>query len=374
MTSSFMARLHAADSTRLYHDVVAFVKDVGTLDEFCRGNETKKRLRMKLADSENNEVDCTLFDNCASDAYMAYLQNTESPVVVSLNLARVGFSEDGTPQVCSSFNATRALFNPSITELSQHSNGASLHNQTKVTISQIPEQAIGDSFVIHSQIHKLETKYDWIYDGCPKCGSKVKGDDPSWICSLCKKQPEPKMKLHYLVRDKTGSASVIFWDKLDVQLVKKTASKLKCLVKEDEDDIADELDLPVGKNLLLKLKMNDFNKKHPTSSISVVQYTICEDLLDQFSEASTVSLTEGCSEVKATVESVDAESVTPLVTTLDQSTISDLSQHVTPAPIKGKRRITNKRKGDKDDLTTTSHVFSAGPTEERVTKVIKQEK
>ncbi|KAI9095713.1 hypothetical protein K1719_026273 [Acacia pycnantha] len=83
---------------------------------------------------------------------------------------------------------------------------------------------------------------------------------------------------------------------------------------------------------------------------------------------------KGCSEVKATVESVDAESVTPLVTPLDHNTISDLSQHVTPTPIKGKRRITNKRKGDKDDLTTTSHVFSAGPVEERVTKVIKQEK
>ncbi|KAI9125335.1 hypothetical protein K1719_003951 [Acacia pycnantha] len=179
---------------------------------------------------------------------------------------------------------------------------------------------------------------------------------------------EPKMKIHYLVRDKTGSASVIFWDKLVVQLVKKTTSELKCLVKEDEDDFPDELDLPVGKNLLLKLKMNDFNKKHPTSSISVVQYTICEDLLDQFNEANTESLTEGCSEVKATVESVTA-----LVTPLDHSTISDLSQYVTPAPIKGKRRITNKRKGDKDDLTT-SHVFFAGPAEERVTKVIKQEK
>ncbi|KAI9112530.1 hypothetical protein K1719_016453 [Acacia pycnantha] len=76
-------------------DVLAFVKDVGTLDEFRRGNETKNRLRLLLADSENNEVECTLFDNCASDAYMAYLQNTESPVVVLLNFARVGFSEDG---------------------------------------------------------------------------------------------------------------------------------------------------------------------------------------------------------------------------------------------------------------------------------------
>ncbi|KAK4260997.1 hypothetical protein QN277_004053 [Acacia crassicarpa] len=390
-------------------DVVAFVKDVGTLDEFCKGNETKKRLRLKLADSENNEVECTLFDNCASDAYMAYLQNTESPVVVLLNLARVGFSEDGTPQVCSSFNATMALFNPSITEVknliqsakdekspvmvalsqpktsqpSQHSNGASLHNQTKVTISQIPEQAIGDSFVIHCQIYKLETKHGWIYDACSKCGSKVKIDDPSWICPLCKKKPdsiEPKMKIHYLVRDQTGSASVIFWDKLDVPLVKKTASELISSLNEkkekddDDDDIPKELDLPVGKNLLLKLKMNEFNKKYPTSSISVGQYTICEDLSNQFSEAITESSFEGCSEVKATAESVDAESVTPLVTPLDHSTISDLSQHVTPAPIKGKRRITNKRNVVKDDIPTTSLQSFAGPAEEIVTKVIKQEK
>ncbi|KAI9114219.1 hypothetical protein K1719_014869 [Acacia pycnantha] len=317
-----------------------------------------------LANFKNNEVDCTLFDKRSRMPIWHTCENLESPVVVSLNLARVGFYED-EKYLCSAKDEKSpimvGLSQTMTSQLSQHSNGASLYNQTKVTISQIPEQAIGDSFVIHCQIHKLETKYDWIYDGCPKCGSKVKSDDPSWICPLCKKQPEPKMKLHYLVRDKTGSVSVIFWDKLAVQLVKKTASELKCLVKE----------------------MNDFNKKHPTSSISVVQYTICEDLLDQFSEASTrgfslvnysCSLREGCSEVKATVESVDAESVTPLVTTLDQSTISDLSQHVTPTPIKGKRRITNKRNGDKDDLTTTSHVFSVGPTEERVTKVIKQEK
>ncbi|KAI9084695.1 hypothetical protein K1719_033339 [Acacia pycnantha] len=169
--------LYHPSSLLLLADVVAFVKVVGTLDEFCRGNKTKKRLRLKLADSKNNEVECTLFDNCASDAYMAYLQNLESPVVVLLNLARVGFSED-----------------------------------------------------------------------------------------------------------------------------------------------------------------------------------------------------EGCSEVKAIVESVDVESVTPLVTPLDHSTISDLSQHVAPASIKGKIRITNKRNVVKDDLTTTSHVSSACPAEERVTKVIKQEK
>ncbi|KAK4275761.1 hypothetical protein QN277_018791 [Acacia crassicarpa] len=59
-------------------DMLAFLKDVGTLDEFQRENETKYRLRLLLADSKNNDVECTLFDNCASDAYMAYLQNTET--------------------------------------------------------------------------------------------------------------------------------------------------------------------------------------------------------------------------------------------------------------------------------------------------------
>ncbi|KAI9095637.1 hypothetical protein K1719_026197 [Acacia pycnantha] len=79
-------------------DVVAFVKDVGTLDEFCRGNETKKRLRkvQNLIQSAKDE---------------------KSPIMV-------------------------ALSQPMTSQLSQHSNGASLHNQTKVTISQIPEQAI----------------------------------------------------------------------------------------------------------------------------------------------------------------------------------------------------------------------------------------
>ncbi|KAK4278435.1 hypothetical protein QN277_016281 [Acacia crassicarpa] len=337
---------------------------------------------------------------------MAYLQNTESPVVVLLNLARVGFSEDGTPQVCSSFNATRALFNASITEvqnliqsakdekspvmvalsqpttsqLSQHLNGASLHNQTKVTISQIPEQAIGNSFVINCQIHKLETRHGWKYDGCSKCGSKADLDNPSSICPLCKKIPEkiePKMRIHYLVKDKTGSASVIFWDKLAVQLVKKTASELIHLLKKD-DNFPDELDVPVGKNVLLKLKLNDYNKKHPASGISVSQYTICEDLLNQFNEANAEGIVERVDAQNAAhniVVNPVTEGVTPLITPLEDSSVSDLSQHVTSAPVKGKRRISNKRNVViLDDLATTSHVPSTGSVEERVSKVIKQEK
>ena len=50
-------------------------------------------------------------------------------------------------------------------------------------------------------------------------------------------------------------------------------------------DFDDDLDLLVGKKIILKLKRNEYNKKYPSSSISMAQYTICEDLLEQFMKA-----------------------------------------------------------------------------------------
>ena len=41
-----------------------------------------------------------------------------------------------------------------------------------------------------------------------------------------------RLKLHYSVFDSTGSISVVFWDRLAVQLLNKTASQLKFLIKE----------------------------------------------------------------------------------------------------------------------------------------------
>ncbi|KAI9112487.1 hypothetical protein K1719_016410 [Acacia pycnantha] len=124
--------------------------------------------------------------------------------------------------------------------------------------------------------------------------------------------------------------------------------------------------------------MNDYNKKHPTSSISVSQYTICEDLLNQFNEANAEGIVERV-DAQNSAQNIFvnhvAEGVTPPVTPLEDSSVSDLSQHVTPAPVKGKRRISNKRNVViLDDLTTTSHVPSTGSVEERASKMIKQEK
>lgn len=38
--------------------------------------------------------------------------------------------------------------------------------------------------------------------------------------------------MHYAIEDESGCASVVFWDRLAIQLVKKTASQLKFIENE----------------------------------------------------------------------------------------------------------------------------------------------
>lgn len=50
--------------------------------------------------SRENDVECVLWDECASDSYSDFIMNDSTPVVVVLNLARIGFSIDGKYGKC----------------------------------------------------------------------------------------------------------------------------------------------------------------------------------------------------------------------------------------------------------------------------------
>lgn len=56
---------------------------------------------------------------------------------------------------------------------------------------------------------------------------------------------------------------------------------------QDEDDskVLDVIEAVVGKRVLLKMKRNEYNIRYPNSSISVTNFVICEDLMEQFDEA-----------------------------------------------------------------------------------------
>ena len=53
----------------------------------------------------------------------------------------------------------------------------------------------GESFQVNVLVYKLETKHGWIYEGCARCGTKVRSDGTGVFCTSCKKIPdltEPK--------------------------------------------------------------------------------------------------------------------------------------------------------------------------------------
>lgn len=49
--------------------------------------------------------------------------------------------------------------------------------------------------------------------------------------------------------------------------------------------ILDHVESVVGKNVILKMKRNDYNFRYPHSSISVTAFLTCEDLIGQFDAA-----------------------------------------------------------------------------------------
>lgn len=118
----------------------------------------------------------------------------------------------------------------------------------------------------------------------------------------------------YIVSDDTGVASVTFWDKLATQFMNNSLDQLKLSLepvnvniscpnylfssyylilllfswqKKRMTGIPKELDMQMGKKLLLKLKISKYNADNPRSSLNIIEYTVCEDLMQQFDAATS---------------------------------------------------------------------------------------
>ncbi|XP_028752916.1 uncharacterized protein LOC114712530 [Neltuma alba] len=193
------------------------------------------------------------------------------------------------------------------------------------------------------------------------------------------------MKLYYTVVDETGSASVIFWNKLAVQLVKHTASELKLMLEKQEDrayDFPNKLDDPVGVKVLLKLKLNEYNKKYPHSSISVLQYTICENLIEQFDDVvdeNVVNVEDESAEVQhyepIPPSQPDPQTPIPDAPKLDDITLAKLCQNVAvPSIVTRKRKSGGKNSSVAADKVNGLGSSSASDPNWNTVKIIKKEK
>ncbi|XP_028799908.1 uncharacterized protein LOC114755206 isoform X1 [Neltuma alba] len=303
-------------------DVIGFVTTVGSLEECHFNSETNNRIRLTLSDNLENSVSCVLYDECATNVCMTDFTKMDAPVVILIQLARIGFDEKGKVEICSAFHATKISFNMNYPEVRQFIESAktfpsptistisaSVASQTSnpfestllsshplIPIADIPKQSVDDFFLIKCKVIKLETTHDWKYEACTRCGCKPKEEAGKKTClsSVCRKRPlyfEWKMRVHYTVEDESGRVVVAFFDKLVREFVGKTLAQLEeeLIKKERHYDFPEDLDILVGKTLLLKLKLKKYNAEFPNSSISVSSYTHIADLMDEFNKVGETS-------------------------------------------------------------------------------------
>ena len=121
--------------------------------------------------------------------------------------------------------------------------------------------------MMHCEVIKLQTMHGWMYEGCPKCGSKPRIQESIVMCGAARKRLNllsqskfvnsivklfgvsfaqnfiinfllmfNRMKVHYLVGDDSGTTSVIFWDRLAMQLIGKSAREMKLKLDEVSSD------------------------------------------------------------------------------------------------------------------------------------------
>ncbi|KAI9123203.1 hypothetical protein K1719_006092 [Acacia pycnantha] len=127
-----------------------------------------------------------------------------------------------------------------------------------------------------------------------RCGTKSQVTNGVASCgnNYCKGKKctiQPKLRLNYLIADESGTASIVLFDKHATELLKKTASQLKAEIPKNQIRFAfpKEVDNLLGKKMILKMKLNSFNKNHPNSSVSVATYAEATDLSDAFDAAAT---------------------------------------------------------------------------------------
>ncbi|OIT20587.1 hypothetical protein A4A49_60339, partial [Nicotiana attenuata] len=155
-------------------------------------------------------------------------------------------------------------------------------------------QQEGPCWIVAS-IENLEIEKGWSYVGCKKCQKKVDKVGNIYLCpnQKCKNEDYSavtRYKLQVRVLDKTGSVSLLLWDREAMFLIGKSAKELKEGLLENTDAV-DKCSCPVDLNNVLERKFM-FKVIIKRSSIqlqgevySVVKLKDYEQLINKYSPA-----------------------------------------------------------------------------------------
>lgn len=323
VTSGFpssLSRFSFVEFNTILHDnlsedyainIIGVVTAYTDLIRISAEGRTTKRVSFELQDVEMDRLRCTLWGE-HTDQFHAFTGSMrgDEHVIVIIQLGRLR-TWQGRPAITNCFFGTRVLINTDDKEVLSFRKSL----VEKTTIPFAPEKLLDfESLNIDSTLHEFAPDCDrilacdfieiqeatrvvfigtvtriqdeqlWYFIACRKCHRGVETGDanefseennPDWKCVKCEATGSGyayRYKIQVRVRDPTGSVSLVLFDREAARLLKISAYDLfKSIPSDvDHDVFPEKLNELVGKTLVLKVEVSDYNllNNYPVYTVS----------------------------------------------------------------------------------------------------------
>nr|GLL42276.1 uncharacterized protein LOC109156722 [Ipomoea trifida] len=299
------------DDNELFDVIGRVVEIYSPLDKII-GGKPSRLIDFLIADTEDNTLKCTVWDDHASAILPYYNANCAEPLIVVMQLCRAKVVS-GEVRITSSYDATQLWFNQNFAEfvdfrsklaantsplrsistttvLSQSTGPSEFQSGAVIvsTLFDVFEAEEDNDFYVPAEILGIEGSGKWFYISCMKPGCNkmlTEGDDGFLKCGKCKGQfVEGIVRYKLLIRvvDRTGDAPFQLWDREVADLVGVPASLLYQKYSKVGVVIPPELEILSGMAMIFKIGFKKGTMRGPNSAYNVVRVLRDQLLLDTY--------------------------------------------------------------------------------------------
>nr|GMD66284.1 replication protein A 70 kDa DNA-binding subunit D-like [Ipomoea batatas] len=295
--------LNTLDANILVDVIGRVVEIYSPLEKMINGRPSRL-IDFVIEDLKGYQVKCNVWDDHVEKVKPFFKSDLLDPVVVLIQMGRIKLVEkSGEVKICSSYDATKLLFNENTLEFVEFRNSLSMQQQTPLksitsnstfsygttsrvesstkmqitTLSEIfSKREIGDFWVPCKIIGIESDPNDWYYDSCPKpnCNKKLELNSRMYDCGKCGGRfvkGTLRYKLKIRVVDVNGTAPLLLWDREVLELLCLKADELKAMQPSVMTKVPKDIRNLKGRGLFFKISVKSETFDKLDNAVPVLQ-------------------------------------------------------------------------------------------------------
>nr|GMC71699.1 replication protein A 70 kDa DNA-binding subunit D-like [Ipomoea batatas] len=249
-------------------DVIGRVVEIYSPLEKMINRRPSRLIDFVIEDLKGNQVKCTVWDDHVEKVKPFFKSDLLDPVVVLIQMGQIKLVEkSGEVKICSSYDATKLLFNQNTLEFVEFRNSLSMQQQT-------PLKSITSNSTFSYGIESDPN--DWYYDSCPKpnCNKKLELNSGMYDCGKCGGRfvkGTLRYKLKIRVVDVNGTAPLLLWDREVLELLCLKADELKAMQPSVMTKVPKDIRNLKGRCLFFKIYVKSETFDNMDNAVPVLQ-------------------------------------------------------------------------------------------------------